>query len=173
MKRTSVCSLVSLLPSVILILFVAALSAKSSALLTENNENIEGVYELVTQEVNITKPHKESYSLTPPRWTGIWQFNSGYFSSVLMKDERSNFFDCEERDLGYESFAGTYTLEGDEITFKQNYSLHPFYKGRPVVMNYSLKKNTLILIQVLHPGIEDMSEGTIKIVLRRLPKRQS
>ena len=167
MKRISIYCLMVILPSVIFILLVTALNAKT---ISKGNKNIEGVYELVSQEINIAAPYKESYVISPPRWTGIWQIHDGYFSSVLMKDERNKFFDCEERDLGYESFAGIYTLEGDEILFKQNYSLHPFYKSRPVIMKYTIKPNTLILMQIFRPTTEDKSEGTMKITLRRLPR---
>lgn len=131
------------------------------------------MYQLVSQEVNITKPHKESYSFTPPRWTGMWQIHQGYFSSVLMKEKRDKFFECEQRELGYESFAGTYTLDGDEILFTQHYSLHPFHQGRPVVMKYAIKNDTLTLIQAVDPGIEDMTDGTVKIVLRRVSKQSN
>jgi hypothetical protein len=138
---------------------------------SKNVKALDGTYELVSQDVNITKPHPESYSLKEPRWKGMWQIQNGYFSSVLMKEVRDNFYECEDRDLGYESFAGTYELRGkDEILFKQAYSLNPLHKNRFVRMKYSISNDVLKLTQVLHPGIEDLSEGTVTIILKRVSK---
>jgi len=143
------------------------------SLYAQSKHKIEGVYEFVSQEIIITKSGNktinpsEKHLLSSPRWTGLWIINEGYFSSVLMKEERNNFFDCEKRDLAYESFAGTYEVEGNKISFKQNYSLHPFFKGRPISMMYKVNKDILTLYKDIHPTMEEMVEGTMTIILKR------
>jgi hypothetical protein len=134
------------------------------------SKRIEGVYELVSQETRLTKPSPKVYALSPPQWKGLWLIQNGHFSSVLSRTERKGFFDSKERDLGYESFAGIYEVKGNEIVFTQTLSLHPFYEGRPVVMKYTMKNNTLTLTQALHPTVEDLSEGEITIILRKISK---
>ena len=168
--KKNICIYCSILILLLGFTFLGAQSSqKRDFLSTENSESIEGVYEFVSQEINTTKPTKEKVILSQPEWKGMWQINKGYFSSILMKNERNHFFDCEEQDLGYESFAGGYILKDNKIVFTQEYSLHPFYKGRPITVEYKkVGGDTLVLIQVLHPTVEDMREGSIKTTLKRL-----
>ena len=139
----------------------------------QSSKEIEGVYDFVSQEItitksgNITKTPAEKHILASPRWTGLWQINNGYFSSFLMKAERDTSSSCEKRLSEFEAFAGTYGVDGDEITFKQNYSLDPFFKGRPVIMSYKIENNILTLSKHIYPTIEDMKEGTMIITLKR------
>ncbi|MFN0110026.1 MAG: hypothetical protein ACKVZH_14320 [Blastocatellia bacterium] len=171
MRRFRVYFSIEILLSITLIFFVLTSNSASNGLLFDTSDSFEGIYELVSQEIDITGPQKASYSLAPPKWGGLWLFQGGYFSSVLMKEERERFFECKDQNLGYESFAGIYTLEDNKILFKQSFSLHPYYKNRPVIMNYQIKSNTLTLTQVLRPTVEDKTEGTVKVILRKLPKR--
>lgn len=136
-------------------------------------KSIEGLYEFVSQEIKITKPAKEEFTLSPPEWTGIWQIHDGYYSSVLMMSDRSKFFECgEARQLGYESFAGNYTITGKIIKFERSYSFHPLYEGKLAFMEYEINKDTLILTETLIPHIEDMRAGTVKIVLKKFDKKK-
>ncbi|MEO8649807.1 MAG: hypothetical protein ABI539_11635 [Acidobacteriota bacterium] len=133
---------------------------------SEKVNNINGVFEWISEEVRTTRPN--NYSLTTSEnWQGQWQIYDGYFSSVLMKRDRFNFFDRKNSDLGYESFAGTYMISKDEIVFVQTFSLNPLYNGRPVTMKYRLNGDKLVLKQILRPTIEDSREGEITITLKR------
>ena len=133
-----------------------------------NHEKIEGVYEFISEEADLTKPTKEKYTMAPPEWQGIWQIQKGYLSKSLMASRGRKQFDCKERDFGYETFAGKYTIEGDEIRFIPSYSLNPISLGRTIRMKIEIKNDTLILTQKLTPIIEDTREGTIKITLKKL-----
>lgn len=132
--------------------------------------SLNGVYEWMSQEIRTKKPSPSVFLLSPPEWNGTWQINDGFFSSQLMKNRREKFFDCNDQDLGYESFAGTYVIDNDQIVFTQKYSLNPLYKGRPVVMRYRTEGNKLIFVQKLTPIIEDLREGIITITLVKVSK---
>ena len=44
------------------------------------SHSIEGIYELVSQDVRLIKPVSETYSLRPPRWKGLWLISADHFS---------------------------------------------------------------------------------------------
>lgn len=129
---------------------------------------LDGVYEFVSESTVLTKPRKTAYESTSSEWGGIWQFQNGYYTRVLMKRRRDNFFSKKLEDLGFESFAGSYEIEGKNVRLIQKYAIHPFDVDRSALMEYRIDGDTLTLIQTLHPYLEDPREGTITTVLRRL-----
>jgi hypothetical protein len=134
-----------------------------------SSNKLDGVYEFVSESVVLTKPKKTAHKLTSPEWNGIWQFQNGYFTSVLMKKRRDTFFNPQKReDFGFESSAGSYEIKGNGIMLTQSYTFHPFEAGRSILMDYRFDGDTLVLTQTLKPYVEDLREGTITIVLRRL-----
>jgi len=130
---------------------------------------LDGVYEFVSESVVLTEPEKTSYKRTSPEWGGIWQFQNGHFTSVLMKGRRDNFFSPKKReDLGFESSAGPYEIRGKTIRLIQTYTFHPFEVDRSIHLDYQFVGNTLALTQTLQPYVEDLRKGAITTVLRRL-----
>src|SRR5215469_14777570 len=77
--------------------------------------DIEGVYEVVAETTALTKPTRTTLQRTAPTWSGIWQFQKGRFTSVLMKGRRDRFFDRKNQDLGFESSAGAYSVDGENV----------------------------------------------------------
>jgi hypothetical protein len=151
------------------IFIVLGLQAVSMA--QPRSYNLDGVYELVSQNVRLTKPVKETYSLNPPRWKGLWIIRAGHFSSILSKSQRNELRlrGSDEGKAEFESFAGTYKVNGEDIIFTQQFSWNPLFEGRPVIMSWRRKgRDILVLTQRLHPHVEDSSEGSITIVLRRI-----
>jgi hypothetical protein len=134
----------------------------------ENPGSIEGVYEFVSESTQLTKPKKETFKRTPPDWAGIWQFQKGHFTSVLMKARRDRFFARNNQDLGFESSAGSYGVKGKDVELTQTYTLSPFDVGGSLLMAYDIDGDTLTLTETLYPHVEDLREGTIVLVLRRL-----
>jgi hypothetical protein len=132
-------------------------------------DKLDGVYEFVSESTILTKPRNTTYKRTSSEWVGVWQFQNGHYTRVLMKRRRDNFFNPKKLDdLGFESFAGSYKIEGENVLLKQSYALNPLNVDGSVLMAYRIDGDTLTLIQTLHPYIEDLREGTITTVLRRL-----
>src|SRR4029079_19093736 len=81
--------------------------------------SIDGVYEFVSERSSLTKPEIEDAVTAYPKWRGIWIFTSRYFSITLMEARRGNFFE-EDGELGYASFAGKFSIKGNEINLVQS-----------------------------------------------------
>jgi hypothetical protein len=136
---------------------------------TDSRHRLDGVYEFVSETTTLTKPRKASYKRMSPEWTGIWQFQNGSYTCVLMKGRRDEFFNRKKlEDVGFESFAGPYELEGERLRLMRKYTFHPWDVGRSKVVNYRVDGDTLTLIEALHPYVEDLREGTITTILRRV-----
>ncbi|MFL6230981.1 MAG: hypothetical protein ACJ741_19570 [Pyrinomonadaceae bacterium] len=132
-------------------------------------DELEGVYEFVSEKVELTKPKKVSGGRAESDWAGIWQFQKGHFTHVMMKRVREQFFDSTKlEDLGFESSAGTYEISGGgTVWLRYDIAFHPFDVGRPVAMRYQHKGDTITLTETLTPHMEDLSGGTITTALRR------
>jgi hypothetical protein len=132
-------------------------------------DKLDGVYEFLSESTVLTKPTKSAYKRMAPEWGGVWQFQNGYYTRMLMKRRRDKFFNSKKLDdLGFESFAGTYEIDGESILFRQTYAFNPLNVGGSVLLAYRLDGDILTLTQTLHPYIEDLREGTLTIVLRRI-----
>jgi hypothetical protein len=133
-----------------------------------SSDSLDGVYEFVSESTVLTKPRNTTYKRTSSEWAGVWQFQNGHYTRVLMKRRRDKFFNHKKLDdLGFESFAGSYKIEGESVLLKQSYALNPLNVDGFVLMAYRIDGNTLTLVQTLHPYLEDLREGTIITVLRR------
>jgi hypothetical protein len=127
------------------------------------------VYEFVSESEVLTEPKKTAHKRTSPEWNGIWQFQNGYFTSVLMKKRRDTFFNPKKReDYGFESSAGPCEIKENSIRLTQAYTFHPFEAGRSIDMDYRFDGDNLVLTQTLEPTVESFGRGTITTVLRRL-----
>lgn len=130
---------------------------------------LDGVYEFVSESEILAEPKKTSYKRTSTEWGGIWQFQNGYFTRVLMKRRRDAFFNPQKlEDFGFESSAGRYEIEGGSVRLVQSYTFNPLNVERSVLIDYHFDGDTLVLTQTLQPYIEDLRKGTITTVLRRL-----
>ena len=162
----------TVLASLVTLMFVCFAQSKSFVednVSARDTDKLDGVYEFVSESVVLTEPKKTSYKRASPEWGGIWQFQKGYFTSVLMKGRRDNFFDPKKlEDFGFESSTGPYEIQGKSISLIQTYTFHPFEVDRSILVDYRFKGNTLILTQTLQPYVEDLRKGTITTVLRRL-----
>lgn len=134
-----------------------------------SSNKLDGVYEFVSESLVLTEPKEITHKRTSPDWNGIWQFQNGYFTSVLMKGRRDTFFNPKAReDFGFESSAGPYEIKGNNIRLTQAYTFHPFEVDRSILMDYRFDGDTLVLTRTLKPYVRDLRRGTITTVLRRL-----
>ncbi len=131
---------------------------------------IDGVYEFVSERSTLTKPISidDKDTISAPKWKGVWIFQKGYFSTVLMQNRRFELPEEEDCDLGYRSYAGTYAVKGDRLTLIQTFSLSEIFEGRPVVLLFRREGTSLILIQELRAHPEDGREGQVTTTLRKL-----
>jgi len=152
------------------VLLSAVLVARAQTL--GNNPHatgVEGTYELVSQETRLTKPQKSVIMRKSPDWSGLLQFHDGYYAWVLMKKTRPTYFESNQpEDLGFEATAGTYEAGDHSILLKSEYALHPFEVEISITMTYAIQGDMLTIIRTMTPGVEDIREGTIKTVSRRL-----
>lgn len=133
------------------------------------SSTLDGVYEFVSESTVLTAPKRSVQERISAQWSGVWQFQSGHYTQVLMKRRRDNFFNSKTLgDLGFESSAGSYEIQEENILLRRRYSFNPLNVDGFVLMAYRTDGNTLTLTQTLHPYVEDLREGTITTVLRRV-----
>ncbi|QQS48894.1 MAG: hypothetical protein IPM66_09840 [Acidobacteriota bacterium] len=133
-----------------------------------SSNKLDGVYEFVSESTVLTEPKNAAYNRAEPEWRGMWQFQNGYFTRILMKRRRDSFFDPQKReDFGFESFAGRYKMEGGKVRLVQDLAFHPFDVDRSALLEYRFDGDELIFTQTLQPYVEDLRNGTITTVLRR------
>lgn len=134
-----------------------------------NPGNLDGVYEFVSESIVLTKPENSATERTSSEWAGVWQFQNGYYTRVMMKRRRDKFFQYKSlNNLGFESSAGPYEIDGERVLLLQPLAFNPLNVDRSVLMAYRIDGDTLTLIEKLYPHVEDLREGTVTTVLRRL-----
>lgn len=130
---------------------------------------VDGVYEFISELRSINSPRKSSSLRTSTDWLGRWQLQNGYYTRVLMKRQRTRFFDPKKLDdLGFESLTGSYEVRGDTILFSQECAFNPLDVGGTSLVTYTIDGDELTLIEKLHPRVESMIEGTVTTTLRRV-----
>jgi len=87
----------------------------------------------------------------------------------MMKSGRG--FPCDpqkDKGFGYESTGGTYKVEDNKVYFSEEFTISPLDAGRSKSLEYHFNGDTLILTEHLRAYVENINEGTITIVLRRV-----
>lgn len=136
---------------------------------TENSVGLDGAYEFLSETTILTKPKALTKRRVAPEWQGVWFFEGDWFSQTLMKKHRLySTYPRFHSDLGYESSAGTYTIEGNTLTLKSQMALHPLSVGRSLTVIWKLDGNTLTFTEILSPYPEDLSQGHRITTLRRI-----
>lgn len=139
---------------------------------TQQPINIEGVYKLVSETTTLKKPIIKTSYRKAPEWTGLYNFQKGYFSIVLMDQKREPDwfakFPKNSSELGFESFAGTYEIAGKNLVLKSEFVLNPFLVGRLRTFEVRTENNALILMENIYPYPENVSEGQRVLVLHKV-----
>lgn len=122
---------------------------------------LEGVYEFISESEVFTKPREYSRTITSDKWEGHWQFCNGRFYFVMQTKARLT----EDYRLG--SSVGTYSIKEvgkvvlrPEITQELH---HPQW-----LVEYRFDGDKLILKRAITPSGYHLSEGTVTTVLRRM-----
>jgi hypothetical protein len=135
-----------------------------------NASELEGVYELVSQTTEIKKPQAVSSTRSTPEWVGMWQFQNGHFTQLMMKARRDTFFSSDSRsNLGFDAYGGSYELMSPgTLLLHLKYAINPFNVDRGIKLQYEVNENKVTLIETLQPKVEDLREGRITTILRKI-----
>ncbi|MEJ7849545.1 MAG: hypothetical protein WKF92_15795 [Pyrinomonadaceae bacterium] len=71
-------------------------------------------------------------------------------------------------ELGFESFAGKYEIDGRNLVLKPELKLHPFNGIRLRTFQVTVEKEQLVLTENIYAYREDLSEGQRVIVLQKV-----
>jgi hypothetical protein len=131
-----------------------------------------GAYEFVSETTVQTFPEQLTTERRADQWKGFWLFQDGYFSKVMMQNERPEWtpgkFPLDPRGTGFDAGAGTFRTDGNSIELNYLLTYYPGMAYRQEVMSYEFTGNTLTLKRSFGPIRESMSKGEQITVLRRV-----
>lgn len=133
---------------------------------------IDGAYRFVSETTVLTKSKAVKGKRTPPEWSGMFFFVDGYFNVSLVDNTRQDDwlskFPENINEVGYETFAGKYRIDGDTLALVPELKLHPWYDRYSKSYKFKVDGDTLTLTETIRPFTEDLSEGKRVIVLTKL-----
>ena len=134
--------------------------------------DITGAWKFISMEINLVKPEPERTQYLAPDWFGKWLFVDGHYSRFLEKTGRCGSA-CEEPEFEFEAFAGAYSFTDEKLVLRTSNSSNVFGIHRPSSFRVRITGNQMRLEGELTPIVEDMSEGTVTILLERIaPARE-
>ena len=137
----------------------------------QQNMQIDGIYNLSSEKTELVKPKSVTYRNSPD-WSGRFHFQDGHFSFVLVNNNRNvdwfTNFPKNVKELGFESIAGKYEIDGRNLVLKPELKLHPFYGGRLRTFEVKVENEQLVLTENIYPYREDLSEGRRVLVLQKV-----
>jgi hypothetical protein len=125
--------------------------------------DLTGVYQFLSETTKLMEPSVGTTEQLSPEWGGIWQFQNGYYNILITKNGRE-----QNVSLGVFSYAGTYQIQGNNVTLFQQYAISPLDVGLSKLMQFTLQGDTLILTERLEPYVEDIRKGVTRIILKKL-----
>jgi hypothetical protein len=125
--------------------------------------DLTGVYQFISETTKLIEPSVGTTERLSPEWGGIWQFQHGYYNILITKSGRE-----QNVLLGVFSHAGTYQVQGNNVTLFQQYAISPLDVDRSKFMQFTLQGDTLILTERLEPYVEDTRKGVTTITLKKL-----
>lgn len=132
-------------------------------------DEITGAWKFISMEINLSKPKAERTEYLAPEWFGQWLFVDGYFSQFLEKTGRCGSA-CEEPEFEFEAFAGGYSFTDNKLILRTSNSANVFGIHRPSRFRVRITGEQMRLEGELTPIVEDMSEGTVIILLKRMTR---
>jgi hypothetical protein len=131
--------------------------------------NFDGIYELVSETIALTKPEIRTQQITSDQWSGLWFFQGNRYSQTVMKTRRSwPPFPRGMDELGYESSAGEFEIKGEAVILRPALSLSPFGLIHSKTLEFRIEGDNLTLIETTTPSMENLAEGKRVTVLRRV-----
>lgn len=143
-------------------------SDQASSQCTTPENALDGAYQFVSESAHLSQPKIENIERKSPEWEGIWQFQKGYYTSIMTKAGRERLLMNSGSGVGALAYGGKFEKRGNELVLYQDYAISPLEANRPKSVQYSLHGNVLTLTQTLHPYVEDTRAGTIVTVLKKL-----
>jgi hypothetical protein len=130
---------------------------------------LEGVYELVSETTTLTKPEKHTEQLSSDQWFGIWFFQDNHYRQAIMNKRREwPPFPQNFHELGYQSSAGEYEINGGILILRPSVSLHPLELLQSRTVEFRIEGDNLRLIETMTPRMESLAEGQRITLLRKV-----
>ncbi len=129
--------------------------------MTAAKHELDGVYQFVSETSELTQPGVEIKVRKNPDWAGIWQFQQGYYSSIITPLPRNDT-------AGGSAYTGTFEIDGDKLILNQEYAISSLEANRQHTVRFHFEGKRLILRQHLQSYIEDMREGYLTTVLEKI-----
>jgi hypothetical protein len=155
-------SIVSLLACIsALVVFTAGPHRAQERASDARADELEGVYEFVSESEVFTKPKEHNRTITSEDWEGRWQFCNGRFYFVMQTKERMT------DNYRFGAAAGPYSIkEAGKVLLRPDITQelhHPVW-----LMEYRFDGDKLILKRAITPSGYNLTEGSITTVLRRM-----
>lgn len=146
-------------------------SKNETTLKINSATEIDGVYAVVSDVLTIEDGETRNEIKSPKEWSGLWIFSNAYFSGTLMKIERPDWtpshFPTSPNELGFESFAGPYSLHDGKIALQLSQSLYPGRVNEREVFSYTVNGPLLTLSQETGPSREYSGHSRWVITLKK------
>lgn len=153
----------------IFVLYFTLIGCSENKVINKVTSGLEGQYELVSETTELKKPEKRVYKREAPDWKGLWIFEDRHFSYFLRKNDNPPFKESKRHEQN-QSFSGSYIATGDKVSLKILSSNSSADIGRPVELEYRVEGDLITMKQQLTPYPEDIREGQITILLRKLKR---
>lgn len=128
---------------------------------TPESQNVEGIYDFVSETEELTKPEKQIKRRTSGEWEGVWHFCDGHFYRIIRKKTASPEVRAE-----LESATGAYRIQDNDLILMPQIS-QLFRTPLTEKMAFKFEDKKLTLTQELISSYESISEGRVITILRR------
>jgi hypothetical protein len=146
---------------------MGACSLKGNSKVTKARTELEGVYEFVSETTKLMKPEKQTIECFSNDWAGMWCFHGTRYSYEMMFKRRPPFPKTLQ-DLGYLSGAGEFEIKGNVLILQPTISLNQVELLQSKALEFTIQGTTLTLIENMTPYMENVSEGSRTVILRKL-----
>jgi len=150
---------------------VSVIAISCCSIAAQSPTNIDGVYQFVSETTTLTKPRASEFRREAPQWTGLVFFSNKHFSVSLLNQLRDDDwlaqFPKNAKEIGYDSFAGSFELTGSQLLLRKEVGLNPYDDRGTNRFEIRAEGNRLTMTETLSPYVEDLRAGKRIIVLEK------
>jgi hypothetical protein len=162
--RKIIVTILAILASIYLVNFFLYQNVKGDS-------KFDGNYKFIKEELSIKNPKSETRIRTSDGWDGLWIFHDGTFGVTMMNLTRNDWFvdfPKNEKELGFESFSGTFSIKESRLNIKKNLDIDPFQVKRIREFTIEYEGSNLVLVENLVPSRHSAWVGTRKVYLAKI-----
>ena len=132
-------------------------------------EGLDGIYQFVSETADLTEPSAITTIKMAPQWEGIWLFQKGYYSALITEKGREAIYNNRTNtNVGAFAYAGKYQVLDTKLILQQEYAISPLEVNRSRTMEFKHQGDLLIFTQQLRPYMEDIRNGMVITVLKKV-----